>query len=193
MLPPSSTEMASGPRRATKLAPPAADLPPLLNQMPASTRMRTTPAMRQRDCVLMNVRILVEFGIGYLLPLAVVLDVKDAEVVPELQAGDGVRDQRLRPLVPGVDEVILRVHLVLRLGPAEVGQEVLFLNTALGEFHTDFADFEISFGLVERAPAVAHLEFDFVGAQLKSAAGLLLGDQRAAIGVAFGFAVQRQI
>src|SRR6266540_6106458 len=133
MLPPSSTEMASGPRRATKLAPRAADFPPPLNQMPASTRMRTTPAMRQRGCVLMNVWILVEFGIGDLLPLAVVFDVKDAEVVPELQAGDGVRDQRLRPLVPGVDEVILRVHLVLRFGPAEVGQEVLFLNTALGD------------------------------------------------------------
>src|SRR5213592_4323776 len=113
MLPPSSTEMASGPRRATKVEPLPADLPPPLNQTPVSTRMRTTPAKRQRGCVLMKVWILVKFGIRYLLPFPVVFDVKDAEVVPELQAGDGVRDQRLRPLVPGVDEVILRVHLVL--------------------------------------------------------------------------------
>src|SRR6185503_4500946 len=162
MLPPSSTEMARGPRRATKVAPPAADLLPLLNQMPASARMRTIAAMRQRGCRLMKACSLFEFGIGNLLPLAVVFDVKDAEVVPELQAGDGVRDQGLRPLVPGVDEVILRVHLVLRLGPAEVGQKVLFLDTALGQFHADLADLEIAFGLVERAPAVAHLEFDFV-------------------------------
>src|SRR6266853_3172312 len=165
MLPPSSTEMASGPRRETKVAPPAADLPPPLNQTPASARMRTTAAMRQRGCRLMNACSLFEFGIGNLLPLAVIFDVKDAEVVPELKAGDGMRDQGLRPLVPGVDEVILCVHLVLGLGPAEVGQKVLFLNAALGEFHADFADFEIAFGLVERAPAVAHLEFDFVGAQ----------------------------
>src|SRR5580765_2792152 len=115
MLPPSSTEMASGPRRAAKVAPPTADLPPPLNQTPASARMKTAPAMRQRGCRLMNAFSLFEFGIGNLLPLAVIFDVKDAEVVPELQAGDGVRDQRLRPLVPGVDEVILRVHLVLRL------------------------------------------------------------------------------
>src|SRR5262245_49782274 len=193
MLPPSSTEMASGPRRATNVAPPAVDLPPLLSQTPASARMRTTPAMRQRGCRLMNARSLFEFGIGDLLPLAVVFDVKDAEVVPELQAGDGVRDERLRPLVPGVDEVILRVHLVLRLGPTEVGQKVLFLDAALGEFHTDLADFEIAFGLLERAPAVAHLEFDFIGSQLKRAAGLFIVDEGPAIDIAFRFAVERQI
>src|SRR5881394_111633 len=165
MLPPSSTEMASGPRRATKVAPLAADLPPLLNQIPASARMRTTPAMRQRGCRLMNAWSLFEFGIGNLLPLAVVLDVNDAKVIPELKAGDGMRDQGLCALVPGADEVILCVHLVLRLGPAEVGQKVLLLDSALGEFYADLADFEVAFGLVKRAPAVAHLEFDLVGAQ----------------------------
>src|ERR1051325_4890509 len=145
--------------------------------MPARARTSTTPAMRQRGCFLMNATSLFEFGIGHLLPLAVVLDVKDAEVVPELQSGDGVRDQRLRALIPRINEVILRVHLVLRLGPAKIGEKVLFLDAALGEFHADLADFEIALRLVERAPAVAHLEFDFVRSQLEGAAGLFIIDE----------------
>src|SRR5438045_2957164 len=130
MLPPSSTEMASGPRRTTKLAPPTADLPPPLNQTPASARMRTTPAMRQRGCRLMNFRILFGFDIRDILPPSVVFDMENPHVDPKLQPGNRVAHQCLRALVLGIDQIVLRIHLILGLGAAQLGKEVLFLDTA---------------------------------------------------------------
>src|SRR5438552_785143 len=161
MLPPSSTEMSSGPRRATKVAPPAADLPPLLNQTPASANMRMTAAIRQRGCRLMRFKKLICFDIRDLLPPSVVFDVKYSHVDPKLQPGNGVPHERLRALVLGVDQIILRIHLVLGLGAAQFGQEVLLLDTALGDFHAHLANLIVSFGLVQRPPAIAHLQLDF--------------------------------
>src|SRR6266516_361435 len=162
MLPPSSTEMASGPRRATKVAPLRADSPPSLNQIPARARMRTTPAMRQRDCRLMNLRILFWFDICDLFPPTVGFDVEYSHVDPKLQPGNGVAHQCLRALVLGVDQIILRIHLVLGLGSTQFGQKVLLFDTALGDFDADLADLIVSFGLVERSPAIADLQLDFV-------------------------------
>src|SRR2546426_5965709 len=161
MLPPSSTEMGSGPRRATKVAP-VGDLPPPLNQRPASARMRTTPAMRQRGCRLMNFKMLFWFDIRDLLPPSVVFDVEYSHVDPKLQPGNRVAHQRLRALVLGVDQIVLRIHLVLGLGATQLGQEVLLFDTALGDFDADLADLIVSFRLVECSPAIAHLQLDFV-------------------------------
>src|SRR5437660_566370 len=122
MLPPSRTEMSSGPWRAVNVAPLFADLPPPLSQTTASARMRTTAPMRQRGCFFMKTRTLFEFGMGGLLPLTVVLDVKDSEIVPELQSGNSVADERLSALVFGIDQIVLRVHLVLCLGPSQFRQ-----------------------------------------------------------------------
>src|SRR3989442_457098 len=162
MLPPSSTEMASGPRRATKVAPLPADLPPPLNQTPAIARMRTTPAMRQRGCRLIKLRILFWFDIRDLLPPSVVFDVEYSHVDPKLQPRNGVAHQCLRALVLGADQIVLRIHLVLGFGSTQFGQEVLFFDTALGDFDADLADLIVSFGLVECSPAIAHLQLDFV-------------------------------
>src|SRR5256884_8625138 len=192
MLPPSSTEISSGPRRAVKVALWPADLPPLLSQMTASARTRMSAPMRQRGCFLMSARILFEFGIGHLLPLAVVLDGQDSQIVPELQPGDGMADQGLGALVLRTDQIVLRVHLVLRLGPAQFCQQVLLFYPAFGDFHADFADFIISLGLIEGAPAVAHLQFDFVRAQFERAAGPFQPAERPAIGGPLGQAFQLQ-
>src|SRR6266513_5569619 len=177
MLPPSRTEMSSGPRRAVNVAPLFADLPPPLSQTTASARSRMSAPMRQRGCFLMKARRLFEFGMGGLLPLTVVLDVKDSEIVTELQPGDSMADKRLRELVLRTRQVILRVHLVLRLGPAQFRQQVLLFHPAFGDFHADFADFIVALGLIESAPAIAHLEFDFVGALFERATGRFIRDE----------------
>src|SRR5438477_9396611 len=177
MLPPSRTEMSSGPRRAVNVAPLFADLPPPLSQTTASARSRMSAPMRQRGCFLMKTRRLFEFGMGGLLPLTVVIDIKDSDIVPELQPRDGVADERLRELVLRTRQVILRVHLVLRLGPAQLRQQVLLFHPAFGDPTADFADFIIPLGLIEGAPAIAHLEFDFVGALFDRAASRFIRDE----------------
>ena len=69
----------------------------------------------------------------------------------------------------------------------------MLLDTALGDPDANLADFVGAFGLIECAPTVADLKFDLVRALLEGAAGCLIGDEGAAIGVAFGLAVERQV
>src|SRR5260221_10746680 len=57
------------------------------------------------------------------------------------------------------DQIIFRVHLVLRLGPAQFCQQVLLFHPAFGAFHDAFADFLISLGQIEGAPADAPVQF----------------------------------
>src|SRR5881296_4449352 len=115
MLPPSSTEMGSGPRRATKVAPPALDLPLPLNQTAASARMRTTPARRQRDCRLRNANTLFWFDICDLLPPPVVFDVEYSHIDPKLQPGNRVPHHCLLRLVFRMVQTVLGFNLFLRL------------------------------------------------------------------------------
>src|SRR5204862_2493802 len=103
MLPPSSTEISSGPRRAVKVALWPADLPPLLSQMTAGARTRMSAPMRQRGCFLMSARILFVFGIGHLFPLAVVLDGQDCQILPELQPADGIASEGMWAVVLGAE------------------------------------------------------------------------------------------
>src|SRR5439155_22628375 len=182
-----------GPRRAVNVAPLVADLRLPCTRNAARATIRMIAPIRQRGCRRMKAMILFGFGIGDFLPLTVFLDEQNAEVIPEHEPGDGVSDQRLGELVFGADQVVLRVHLVLGLGSAEFGQEILFLHAPFGDFDADFADFVVAFGLVEGAPAVADIEFDLIGLQFEGAAGGLVGDEGGPVGIALGFAFQREI
>src|SRR5947208_14213270 len=102
-------------------------------------------------------------------------------------------DQRLRELVLRIDQVILRVHLVLGFGPAEFCQEVLLFNAALGELYADFVYLVVALGLIQRAPTIANLQFDLVFLLLQVALGPFFVDQGGSIVVAFPFSVQAWI
>ncbi len=104
-----------------------------------------------------------------------------------------MRHQRLGALVLGIIQRILRVHLVLRLGAAQIGQQVLFLDAALGEFDADFADLVIALGLVQRAPTVPDLELDLILPLNNLPPGAVTRNERGAIRVALGLAVQARI
>src|SRR5437016_10594087 len=99
MLPPSSTVMSSGPRRAVKVAPLLADLPLPLNQTTARRRRRRAAPIRQRGWFLMKGRILFGFSIVGFLPLPLVFDVENAQIDPELQPGNRVTHQGLCALI----------------------------------------------------------------------------------------------
>src|SRR5438552_1387089 len=158
MLPPSSTVMSSGPRRAAKVAPLAVGPPPLRSHIrPRATASKAAAPMRQRGRDFREARRLLGFCIGKLFPLTVVFDVKNPQIVPELQAGYGVADQRLRALVSRIGQIVLGVHLVLRPRPPQLSQQVLLFNPPLGQFYADLADFIIALGLVQSAPAIADL------------------------------------
>src|SRR5439155_21133882 len=176
MLPPSSTLMSRGPRRTANVAPLFADLPPLLSRTNARARMSAIAPKRRRGCLLAKAEILFWFGIGDLLPLTVLLDVENSRVHPELEPGDGMADEGLGALIFRADEIILRVHLVLGFGATEFGEQVLLFDSALGEFDTNLVDLIVSFGLVERPPTVAHLQFDLVLLLFHGALGLFLED-----------------
>src|SRR2546429_8585053 len=94
----------------------------------------------------------------HFLPLAVVLDVKNAHAIPKLEPGDSMSYERLGALILGVNQGILGVHLVLGLGAAKVSQEILFFHAPFGEFDAHLADLVVPFGLIERAPAIPNLK-----------------------------------
>src|SRR5712671_7782094 len=110
----------------------------------------------------MNFAALLSFCILNFLPLAIVFNVENAQVVPELEPGNGVRDESLSKLVLRVTQGILRIHLIQSLGTPKFGQQILLLDAPLRELYPDLADRIIALGLVERAPTVPHLELDVV-------------------------------
>ena len=63
--------------------------------------------------------------------MTVVLDVKDSEIVPELQSGNSVADERLSALVFGIDQIVLRAEQVERVAVTKV---VLGPGLAVGGF-----------------------------------------------------------
>ena len=155
--------ICNGPRRAANVARVGHALFAAARAKHDATATTTAAAAsRQRGCALRKFNEPLEIAILQFPPLPVVLDVKNSHVRPELQPRDGVADERLGALVLGGDQIVLRIHLVLRFGAAEFSEKVLFLDAPFGEFHAEFADFVIPLGLVQRAPAVAHLEPDFV-------------------------------
>ena len=98
-------------------------------------------------------------------------------------------DHGLRELVFRTAEIILRVDLVLSFGPPEFGQEILFFDTAFSEFDANLADFVVSFGLIECAPAIAHLQLDVILLLRDGPRGPVAADNRAAVSIAFAFAI----
>src|SRR5437870_10263261 len=116
MLPPSSTVISSGPRRAVNVAPLLVDLLPGISQSSANRKTAQATTRRQRGCDLINAQILPVTCIGDLLPLAIVLNVQNAQIIPKLEPGDGVADQGLGTLVSGIGEIVLGINLILRPG-----------------------------------------------------------------------------
>src|SRR5688572_14949140 len=80
------------------------------------------------------------------LPLAIVLDIKDPHVVPKLQARDCMSHERQSPLIFRVIQSILGVDLVLCLRAAELGEEVLLFDAAFGDLNADQADLIAALG-----------------------------------------------
>src|ERR1041385_7970015 len=95
-------------------------------------------------------------------PLSVVPYVKNTQIVPKLEACNRVADKGGSELIFGVDQGVLRVHLILGLGARQFCQKVLFFDAAFSELDANFTDLVSALGLVESSPTVANLDLNFV-------------------------------
>ena len=109
-----------------------------------------------------------------LLPLAVVFDVKDAHAVPEPQAGDGVPHQGLGPLVQRIDESFWASTWSCACARPSSASRSCSSTRRSAVFTLIETDLVGALGLFESAPAVAHLELDFVLQLSERAFGLRL-------------------
>ena len=101
--------------------------------------------------------------------------------------------QRLGAIVPRAGEIVLGVHLVLRLGAPQLRQQVLLLDAPLGSLDSQFTDLVRALGLLQCAPALPDLEIDLVPALGEGPSRPLLGDQGGTVGIPLRLAVQRRI
>src|SRR5690242_2702930 len=110
----------------------------------------------------MKPNLLTSFSISSFLPLSVIFDVQNAQIIPKLEPSDRMRDQGLCALVFRIAEIVLCINLVLGFGSAQLGQQVLFFNTAFGQLDADLANLIVPFGLIESAPAIPNLQLDTI-------------------------------
>src|SRR6266550_189236 len=115
--------ISSGPRRATNVGvlPKDLALPPQSKNPSAANKI--APAIkRHRGWRRTNFKMLLSFCMLNFLPLAVILDVKNAQIIPKLEPGNRVADECRGALVFRVNQGVLRVHLILGFGAGKLRQ-----------------------------------------------------------------------
>jgi len=84
----------------------------------------------------------------HFLPLTVVFDIENPHVVPKLKPGDRMRHQCLGALVFRINQIVLRVDLILGFGAGKLRQQILFFDAPFRELDADFTDLVGALGLV---------------------------------------------
>lgn len=109
--------------------------------------------------------------------MSVLCDIKNSHIAPELKSGNGMLDKSARPAIAGIDQILPRIDEVAGGAASKFGEQLLLFDPAEAEVDAEFADFEIAFGFVERAPSLADIELDFIHGQLQGSSGPFVIDQ----------------